>query len=233
MIMAEHLIKPIAHVRSDFSTKFGIPRQAGIVPELESILVFEPEFRNAEALRGIEGFSHLWLIWQFSENLREGFSPTVRPPRLGGNERLGVFATRSPFRPNALGLSCVQLVAAEELPGLGTVLRLRGADLMDGTPVYDVKPYVPYADCHPEALSGFAADSGKTLRVSFLPGLEELVPEDKLSALRGVLANDPRPRYQKDPERVYAMEFAGLEIKFSVSGEELLVREVTKKDTVK
>ena len=230
--MAEHLIKPIAHVRSDFSTKFGIPRQAGIVPELESILVFEPEFRNAEALRGIEGFSHLWLIWQFSENLREGFSPTVRPPRLGGNERLGVFATRSPFRPNALGLSCVQLVAAEELPGLGTVLRLRGADLMDGTPVYDVKPYVPYADCHPEALSGFAADSGKTLGVSFLPGLEELVPGDKLSALRGVLANDPRPRYQKDPERVYAMEFAGLEIKFSVSGEELLVREVTKKDTV-
>ena len=226
MIMAEHVIRPIAHVRSDFSTKFGIPRQAGIVPELESILVFEPEYRDVEALRGIEGFSHLWLIWQFSENLREGFSPTVRPPRLGGNERLGVFATRSPFRPNALGLSCVQLVGLEQMEGLGTVLRLRGADLMDGTPVYDIKPYVPYADCHPEALSGFAADSGKTLNVNFAEGLEALVPGEKLAALRGVLANDPRPRYQKDPERVYAMEFAGMEIKFSVSGEELLVREV-------
>ena len=229
MIMAEHVIKPIAHVRSDFSTKFGIPRQAGIVPELESILVFEPEYRDPEALRGIEGFSHLWLIWQFSENLREGFSPTVRPPRLGGNERLGVFATRSPFRPNALGLSCVQLVGLEQLEGLGTVLRLRGADLMDGTPVYDVKPYVPYADCHPEALSGFAADSGKTLNVSFAEGLEVKVPAEKLAALRGVLANDPRPRYQKDPERVYAMEFASMELKFSVSGEELLVKEIKTK----
>ena len=229
MIMAEHIIRPIAHVRSDFSTKFGIPRQAGIVPELESILVFEPEYRDTEALRGIEGFSHLWLIWQFSQNLREGFSPTVRPPRLGGNERLGVFATRSPFRPNALGLSCVQLVAVEQMEGLGTVLRLRGADLMDGTPVYDVKPYVPYADCHPEALSGFASDSGSTLSVCFAEGLEQQVPEAKRAALRGVLANDPRPRYQKDPERLYAMEFAGLEVKFSVDGEELLVKEIYKK----
>ncbi len=224
--MAEHIIRPIAHVRSDFTTKFGIPRQAGIVPELESILVFEPEYRDVEALRGIEGFSHLWLIWQFSENLREGFSPTVRPPRLGGNERLGVFATRSPFRPNALGLSCVQLVGLEQMEGLGTVLRLRGADLMDGTPVYDVKPYVPYADCHPDALSGFAADSGKTLEVEFSDGCEAKVPAGKLAALRGVLANDPRPRYQKDPERVYAMDFAGMEVKFSVSGEKLLVREI-------
>ena len=227
--MAEHVIKPIAYVRSDFSTKFGIPRQAGIVPELESVLVFEPEFRDAEALRGIEGFSHLWLIWQFSRNLREGFSPTVRPPRLGGNERLGVFATRSPFRPNALGLSCVQLVAVEQMEGLGTVLRLRGADLMDGTPVYDIKPYVPYADCHPEALSGFAADSGKTLNVSFAEGLEKKVPAGKRAALRGVLANDPRPRYQKDPQRVYAMEFAGMEIKFYVVGEELRVSEINAK----
>ena len=226
MIMAEHIIRPIAHVRSDFTTKFGIPRQAGIVPELESILVFEPEYRDVEALRGIEGFSHLWLIWQFSENLREGFSPTVRPPRLGGNERLGVFATRSPFRPNALGLSCVQLVGLEQMEGLGTVLRLRGADLMDGTPVYDVKPYVPYADCHPDALSGFAADSGKTLEVEFMDGCEAKVPAGKLAALRGVLANDPRPRYQKDPERVYAMDFAGMEVKFSVGGEKLLVREI-------
>ncbi|MBQ1236519.1 MAG: tRNA (N6-threonylcarbamoyladenosine(37)-N6)-methyltransferase TrmO [Oscillospiraceae bacterium] len=226
--MAEYTIKPIAHIRSDFATKFGIPRQAGIVEELESLLVFEPEYRDPEALRGIEGFSHLWLIWQFSENLRQGFSPTVRPPRLGGNERMGVFATRSPFRPNALGLSCVKLVAVEQTEHEGLVLRLAGADLMDGTPVYDVKPYVPYADCHPQALSGFAADSGRTLNVRFAAGTLEKVPENKRAALSGVLANDPRPRYQRDPERVYAMEFAGLEVKFSVDGEELIVKEIEK-----
>ena len=228
--MSEHIIKPIAHIRSDFATKFGIPRQAGIVQTLESTLVFEPEYRDAEALRGIEGFSHLWLIWQFSENLRAGFSPTVRPPRLGGNERMGVFATRSPFRPNALGLSCVRLIGLEQTEEFGTVLHLAGADLMDGTPIYDVKPYVPYADCHPEALSGFAADSGKTLNVRFAEGLKEKVPGGKLEALTGVLANDPRPRYQHDPERVYAMEFAGLDVKFSVDGEELTVKDITKKD---
>ena len=222
----EHIIKPIGHIHSDFPTKFGIPRQAGIVEALESVLVFEPEYRDPEALRGIEGFSHLWLIWQFSENLRAGFSPTVRPPRLGGNERMGVFATRSPFRPNALGLSCVRLVAVEQSEKLGTVLRLAGADLMDGTPVYDVKPYVPYADCHPEALSGFAADSGKTLNVRFSEDAKESFPPEKLDALIGVLANDPRPRYQKDPDRVYAMEFAGREIKFSVDADELTVKEI-------
>ena len=227
--MDSYTLKPIARIYTDFPDKFGVPRQAGIVEALQARIVFEPEYRVDDALRGIEDFSHLWLIWQFSQNLREGFSPTVRPPRLGGNERLGVFATRSPFRPNALGLSCVQLVAVEQLEGLGTVLRLRGADLMDGTPVYDIKPYVPYADCHPEALSGFAADSGKTLNVSFADGLEKKVPEGKLAALCGVLANDPRPRYQKDPERVYAMEFAGMEIKFSVAGEELLVKEISAK----
>jgi len=221
--MSEHIIKPIAHIRSDFATKFGIPRQAGIVEELRSTLVFEPEYRDAEALRGIEGFSHLWLIWQFSENLRAGFSPTVRPPRLGGNERMGVFATRSPFRPNALGLSCVKLISLEQTEEYGTVLHLAGADLMDGTPIYDVKPYVPYADCHPEALSGFAADSGKTLNVRYSEGVQEKVPANKLAALTGVLANDPRPRYQHDPERVYAMEFAGMDVKFSVDGEELTV----------
>lgn len=226
--MAEHIIKPIAHVRSDFATKFGIPRQAGIVEELESLLVFEPEYRDPEALRGIEGFSHLWLIWQFSENLRQGFSPTVRPPRLGGNERMGVFATRSPFRPNALGLSCVRLLAVEQSADSGLVLRIGGADLMDGTPVYDVKPYVPYADCHPEALSGFAANSGKTLNVAFADGMEQRVPKEKLAALRGVLANDPRPRYQHDPARIYAMEFAGLEVKFSVDGEALTVKDIKK-----
>ena len=224
----EHIIKPIAHIRSDFATKFGIPRQAGIVGELQSTLIFEPEYRDAEALRGIEGFSHLWLIWQFSENLRAGFSPTVRPPRLGGNERMGVFATRSPFRPNALGLSCVRLVSLEQTEEYGTVLHLAGADLMDGTPVYDVKPYVPYADCRPEALSGFAADSGKTLNVRFDEGVKEKVPANKLAALTGVLANDPRPRYQHDPERVYAMEFAGMDVKFSVDGEELTVLNIEK-----
>ncbi len=224
--MADYTIRPIAHIHSDFATKFGIPRQAGIVEALESVLVFEPEFRDPEALRGIEGFSHLWLIWQFSENVRAGFSPTVRPPRLGGNERMGVFATRSPFRPNALGLSCVKLLGLEQTENYGTVLRLAGADLMDGTPVYDVKPYVPYADCHPEALSGFAADSGKTLNVVFLEGVKEKVPSEKLAALTGVLANDPRPRYQKDPTRVYAMEFAGQEVKFRVEGEELTVCEI-------
>lgn len=224
--MAEYTIRPIAYIRSDFHTKFGIPRQAGIVPELESLLVFEPEFRDPEALRGIEGFSHLWLIWQFSENVRSGFSPTVRPPRLGGNERMGVFATRSPFRPNALGLSCVELAGLLHDEKLGIMLRLRGADLMYGTPVYDIKPYVPYADCRPEALSGFAPGAGDTLEVCFEAGLEEKVPAEKLDALRGVLANDPRPRYQKDPERVYAMEFADMEVKFSVDRNLLTVREI-------
>ena len=160
-----HTVRPVAVMRSDFPEKFGIPRQAGIVPELESLVVFEPDYRDPEALRGIEGFSHLWLIWQFSESVTESFSPTVRPPRLGGNRRMGVFATRSPFRPNALGLSCVELKAVETRPGLGTVLVVRGADLMDGTPIYDIKPYVPYADCHPEASAGFAPDSGATLSV--------------------------------------------------------------------
>ena len=205
--------------------KFGLPRQAGIVESLEGRVVFEPEFRNPEALRGIEGFSHLWLIWQFSENLRQDWSPTVRPPRLGGNTRMGVFATRSPFRPNALGLSCVRLLGLEET-GEGTVLRVGGADLMDGTPIFDVKPYIPYADAHPEALSGFAPDAGETLAVEFPPDLEEKVPEEKRAALRGVLANDPRPRYQHDPERLYGLKFAGQNIKFTVDGERLTVREV-------
>ncbi len=224
--MESFAIRPIARLRSDFKDKFGVPRQAGIVGELEGKIVFEPEFRNPDALRGIEGFSHLWLIWQFSENLREDWSPTVRPPRLGGNARLGVFATRSPFRPNALGLSCVRLLGLEKDPELGTVLRVGGAALVDGTPIFDIKPYLPYADCRPEAGGGFAPDPGAVLRVSFAEGMEERVPEDKRAALRGVLANDPRPRYQKDPERVYAMDFAELNIRFRVDGEELLVTEI-------
>ena len=212
-------IRPIARMRSDFPEKFGIPRQAGIVEALEGLVVFEPEYRNPEALRGIEGFSHLWLLWQFSENLRAGFSPTVRPPRLGGNARMGVFATRSPFRPNALGLSCVELKAVEARPGLGTVLVVRGADLMDGTPIFDVKPYVPYADCRPDALSGFAPDAGKTLEVEIPDALLSLLPPEKRGALIGVLANDPRPRYQKDPDRVYALDFAGFAVRFRVEGD--------------
>jgi len=225
--MAE--ISPIAYMHSDFPEKFGIPRQAGIVRELESLVVFEPEYRDPEALRGIEGFSHLWLIWQFSAALTERFSPTVRPPRLGGNVRMGVFATRSPFRPNSLGLSCVELKAVEARPGLGTVLVVRGADLMDGTPIFDVKPYIPYADCRPEARGGFAPDAGATLRVEIPPELLEKIPADKREALRGVLANDPRPRYQHDAARIYAMDFASLTLRFSVDGDSLHVREIEEK----
>ena len=225
--MAE--ISPIAYMHSDFPEKFGIPRQAGIVRELESLVVFEPEYRDPEALRGIEGFSHLWLIWQFSAAVTERFSPTVRPPRLGGNVRMGVFATRSPFRPNSLGLSCVELKAVETRPGLGTVLVVRGADLMDGTPIFDVKPYIPYADCRPEARGGFAPDAGATLRVEIPPELLEKIPTDKREALRGVLANDPRPRYQHDAARIYAMDFASLTLRFSVDGDSLHVREIEEK----
>ena len=225
--MAE--IRPIAHMKSDFPEKFGIPRQAGVVPELESVIVFEPEYRDPEALRGIEGFSHLWLIWQFSAALTERFSPTVRPPRLGGNVRMGVFATRSPFRPNSLGLSCVEFVRAEERPGLGTVLVVQGADLMDGTPIFDVKPYVPYADCKPSARGGFAPDAGETLAVEIPSALEALIPAEKRAALRGVLANDPRPRYQHDEKRVYAMDFAGLTVKFSVESGTVQVRDIEEK----
>ena len=222
--MAE--IRPIAYMHSDFPEKFGIPRQAGIVRELESLVVFEPEYRDPEALRGMEGFSHLWLIWQFSAAPTGRFSPTVRPPRLGGNVRMGVFATRSPFRPNSLGLSCVELKAVQERPGLGAVLVVRGADLMDGTPIFDVKPYIPYADCHPEASGGFAPDAGATLKVEIPAALLEKIPADKRAALRGVLANDPRPRYQHDAARVYTMDFAGLTVRFSVDGETLRVREI-------
>ena len=216
-------IQVIARMRSDFPTKFGIPRQSGLVEELRSTIVFELEFRNPDALRGIEDFSHLWLIWQFSENLREDWPPTVRPPRLGGNERLGVFATRSPFRPNSLGLSCVRLVRTEKSEKGAVCLIVAGADLMDGTPIFDVKPYLPYADCRPEALSGFAPDSGEKLTVEFAKGAEEKLPADKRDAIVEILANDPRPRYHNDPERVYIMEFAGQEIRFRVSGKVLTV----------
>ena len=226
----EFSMRVIARVHSDFSSKFGVPRQSGLVEELESTLVFEPEFRNEDALRGLEGFSHLWLVWVFHQAARGEWSPTVRPPRLGGNARLGVFATRSPFRPNPIALSAVRLAGVERTAGQGTVLRLRGADLVDGTPVLDIKPYLPYADCVPGALGGFAAaPAGEAVEVAIPPDLLERVPPDRREALRGVLAQDPRPRYQEDPDRVYGFGFAGLEVRFSVSGGVLAVREILEK----
>ena len=221
--MEMHEMKVIARIRSDFPEKFGIPRQSGLVPQLRAKIVFEPEFRNADALRGIEGFSHLWLIWQFSAAVRETWSPTVRPPRLGGNERVGVFATRSPFRPNAVGLSCVKLEGVAHEEGSGDVLIVSGADLMDGTPIYDVKPYLPYADAHPEARGGFAPSPKETVAVDCPPELLAALPEGQREALLGVLAQDPRPQYQHDPERVYGMSFGGWDVKFRVRGERLEV----------
>ena len=225
--MEMHEMKVIARIRSDFPEKFGIPRQSGLVPQLRAKIVFEPEFRNADALRGIEGFSHLWLIWQFSAAVRETWSPTVRPPRLGGNERVGVFATRSPFRPNAVGLSCVKLEGVAHEEGSGDVLIVSGADLMDGTPIYDIKPYLPYADAHPEARGGFAPSPKETLAVDCPPELLAALPEGQREALLGVLAQDPRPQYQHDPERVYGMSFGGWDVKFRVCGERLEVLSLT------
>ena len=220
-------LKVIARIHSDFSGKFGIPRQSGLVEELESAVVFEPEYRREDALRGIEDFSHLWLIWGFHKAVRESWSPTVRPPRLGGNTRMGVFATRSPFRPNPIGLSCVKLVGIEKDPELGHVLVVSGADLMDGTPILDIKPYLPYADAHPEALGGFTGNvGGRVLEVEFPAEFLARVPEDKREALIGVLSRDPRPSYQHDLDRVYGMAFAGLEVHFTVDGDVLHVRSV-------
>ena len=217
----------IARIRNDFTGKFGVPRQSGLVEEVLSTIVFEPAYRVPEALRGMEGWSHLWLIWQFHRAVRPGWSPTVRPPRLGGNERVGVFATRSPFRPNAIGLSCVRLVAVREEPGLGHVLVVAGADLMDGTPILDIKPYVPYADCRPEATGGFTdATQKRTVRVECPPALLERLPEASRAALLGVLREDPRPAYQDDPERVYGFPFAGHEVRFRVAEGVLRVLEV-------
>ena len=215
---------PIAHIRSQFPTKFGVPRQAGLVEGLRAAVVFEPEYRVPDALRGIEGFSHLWLIWEFSENKRAGWSPTVRPPRLGGNQRLGVFATRSPFRPNPIGLSCVRLERVELSTPDGPALYVSGADLVDGTPILDIKPYLPYADCRPEASGGFTERAPRqALEVDCGPELLERVPAAKRAALLGVLAQDPRPSYQEDPERVYGMAFAGVEVKFKAAGGRLSV----------
>ena len=220
-------LQVIARIHTELPEKFGVPRQSGLVPQLRGRIVFEPAYRNPDAVRGLEDFSHLWLIWQFSEAIRQDWSPTVRPPRLGGNRRMGVFATRSPFRPNHLGLSSVRLERVEQSEALGPVLHVCGADLMDGTPIYDIKPYLPYADCKPEASGGFAPQRGKTLAVDFPAELLSRVPEDKRDALTGVLAQDPRPHYQSDPQRVYGMAFAGLEVRFRVADGAVYVVEVT------
>ena len=214
----------IAHIESDFREKFGIPRQSGLVPELRAKIVFEPEYRNSDALRGLEGFSHIWLIWQFSKAVRKDWSPTVRPPRLGGNTRMGVFATRSPFRPNAIGLSAVRLEEIRQETENGTVLIVSGADLLDGTPIFDIKPYLPYADAIGDAVGGFAQKpAGAVLTVEMPEALGSILPADKRSALIGVLQQDPRPQYQDDPERVYGMRFGDYEVRFTVAGDTLTV----------
>jgi len=222
-------IRPIAHMRSDFSTKFGIPRQSGLVEQLRSTIVFTPEFREPEALRGIEGFSHLWIIWQFSEAVRTDWSPTVRPPRLGGNSRMGVFATRSPFRPNNLGLSCVRLLGVEQTKDSGTVLHVGGADLMDGTPIFDIKPYIPYSDSRPGASGGFTDTAGEfLLDVEFPSELLEMLTEGKREAAIGVLSHVPRPSYKKDSDRIYGLTFGGYNIRFCVKEQQLTVVDVEK-----
>lgn len=225
--MQDVTIQVVARMKSDFPTKFGIPRQSGLVESLRSTIVFEPEFRNPDALRGIEGYSHLWLIWQFSEAVRQEWSPTVRPPRLGGNTRMGVFATRSPFRPNNLGLSSVKLLGVEHTAQYGTVLHVGGADLMDGTPIFDIKPYIPYSDSYPDAIGGFtdAADDF-LLEVVFPDNLLKLLPEEKRQAALGVLSHDPRPSYQRKPDRIYGLNFAGFDIQFTVSNKTLKVIQI-------
>lgn len=226
-------MKIIARIQTDFKEKFGIPRQSGLVKELTATIIFEPEYQNPDALRRIEEYSHLWLLWQFSENVREDWSPTVRPPRLGGNERVGVFATRSPFRPNAIGLSVVKLLGVEETERYGKVLCVSGADLMDGTPIYDIKPYLPYVDSIPGAAEGFAAEhKDDQLQVSCHPQLLQKLPSEKQQALLHVLAQDPRPAYQTDPERRYGMNFAGWEVFFHVAGSALYVDDIQKEGEV-
>ena len=221
-------MKVIAHIHTDFPTKFGIPRQSGIIPSLQGRIVFEPEYRNAEAVRGLEDFSYIWLLWEFSQAVRDTWSPTVRPPRLGGNVRKGVFATRSPFRPNPIGLSSVRLEHIEFDAKLGPVLYVTGADLMDGTPIFDIKPYIAYTDSHPDAVSGFASTPAEyLLEVDFPEALLQQVPESQRESLIEVLAHDPRPQYHVDPERVYGMEFGGMEVKFKVNHDLLTVLEIS------
>ena len=222
------IMKVIARIHTDFPTKFGIPRQSGIIASLQGRIVFEPEYRNPEAVRGLEDFSYIWLLWEFSKAVRDTWSPTVRPPRLGGNIRKGVFATRSPFRPNPIGLSSVRLEKVDIDPKLGPVLYVSGVDLMDGTPIYDIKPYITYTDSHPDAVSGFASTPAEyLLEVDFPDNLLQKVPESQRESLIEVLAHDPRPQYQDDPERIYGMAFGGMEVKFKVEGIQLYVTEVS------
>lgn len=216
----------IARIHTDFSDKFGIPRQSGLV-DTEAVVVFEPPYRSPEALRGLDGFSHIWLLWQFSESLREDWSPTVRPPRLGGNVRMGVFATRSPFRPNAIGLSSVRLLKTELHTPNGPLLYVAGADLLDNTPIYDIKPYLAYTDAHPDASAGFStSDAEGPLRVRCDDALLDVVPQSKRAVLLALLAQDPRPAYQQDETRVYGMDFAGLRVRFRVEGDLLTVQSI-------
>lgn len=223
------VMEPIAHIRSDFREKFGIPRQSGLVDSLTARVVLEPYCRNPEALRGIEDFDYLWLIWKFSANHHDGWKPTVRPPRLGGNARIGVFATRSPYRPNPMGLSCVKLVGVDWEAADGPALIVAGADLLDGTPIYDIKPYLPYVDSHPEARGGFGAEKKDYhLNVKFPAELLAKLPQEKQEAIVEVLAQDPRPAYQDDPERVYGLNFAGFELHFTVKEGTLTVIDVNK-----
>ncbi len=220
-------VKPIAYIKSDFSSKFGIPRQSGLVDELEAKIIIEKEYSSPDAFRGLEGYSHIWLLWLFSECAEKEWSPTVRPPRLGGNKRMGVFASRSPFRPNSIGLSCVKLVSVKQNAENSTVLTVRGADLLDGTPIIDIKPYLPYVDSHPEASGGFALQEKEgSLEVRFPEELIQIIPQSKQEALKAVLKQDPRPQYQNDPERVYGLEFAGFNIRFRVDSNILEVVEV-------
>lgn len=222
-------LKTIAHIQSDFPSKFGIPRQSNMVQNLKASIVFEPDYRNPDAVRGLEDFSHIWLIWGFSETKKEKWSPTVRPPRLGGNRRIGVFATRSPYRPNPLGLSCVQIEKIERHPHLGPVIHVLGADLMSGTPIYDIKPYLPFADCHTSAVGGFADEAPRPLLKVIIPEmLLENVPHELRHSMQEILSFDPRPPYQNDPDRMYGMPFAGFEIKFSVYESILTVHEIEK-----
>ena len=220
-------LKIIAHIQNDFTAKFGIPRQSGLVEETRAKIVFTPEYRNPDAFRGLEGYSHLWLIWEFSEAKQEGWSPTVRPPRLGGNTRMGVFATRSPYRPNSLGLSSVKIESIDLHTPEGPVLTVSGADLLNGTPIFDIKPYLPYTDSHPAASGGFAYGPGEgTVEVDCPETLLELVPAEKRQTLLALLAQDPRPGYADDPNRIYGMEYAGFDIKFTVANGTLTVKEI-------
>ncbi len=224
-------LKVIAHIRNDFSAKFGIPRQSGLVEEVKAQIVFTPEYRNQDALRGLEGYSHLWLIWHFSEAQQEGWSPTVRPPRLGGNTRMGVFATRSPYRPNPLGLSSVKIEEITLSTVEGPIITVSGADLLDGTPIFDIKPYLPYTDSHPDAIGGFAFGPGEgAVAVDCTDALLEIVPTEKRQGLLALLAQDPRPGYSKDPARIYGMEYAGFDIHFSVENGRVKVQKIQEKE---